>query len=188
MDLSYNGIMNDSKERMAKAVARLEDDLRGIRTGRAAPGLVDHIKVDYYCNMTPISQLAQVSVSDARTIVIKPFDATAVSSIEKAILASNLGITPQSDGKLIRLPVPMMTEDQRKKLVAHIKELGEQQRVAVRNVRRDSMKLAQQAKKDSKLTEDQEKDLEAKIQDLTKQHEAKIDGSLKKKSDELTTV
>lgn len=188
MDLSYNGILKEAKERMAKATLRLDEDLRGIRTGRATPGLVDHIKVDYYGSMTPIAQMAQVSVSDAKTIVIKPFDASAVSLIEKAILASNLGITPQSDGKLIRLPVPMMTDDQRKKLVSHIKDLGEQQRVAVRNVRRDSNKAAQQAKKEVKITEDQEKDLEAKIQDLTKQSESQIDAALKKKSDELTTV
>ncbi|MSR74703.1 MAG: ribosome recycling factor [Planctomycetes bacterium] len=188
MDFSYNGILKEASERMAKAVARLEEDMRGIRTGRASPGLVDHIKVDYYGSMTPISQLAQVSVSDAKTIVIKPFDASAVSSIEKAILASNLGITPQSDGKIIRLPVPMMTEEQRKKLVAHIKDLGEQQRIAVRNVRRDCNKSAQQSKKDVKITEDQEKDLEAKIQDLTKKSETQIDACLKKKSDELTTI
>ncbi len=188
MEQSYSGILKEAKERMTKAAQRLDDDLRGIRTGRASPGLVDHIKVDYYGSMTPIAQMAQVSVSDAKTIVIKPFDVGAVSLIEKAILASNLGITPQSDGKIIRLPVPMMTDDQRKKLVAHIKDLGEQQRIAVRNVRRDCNKAAQQAKKDVKITEDQEKDLEEKIQELTKASETQIDASLKKKSEELTTV
>lgn len=188
MDLSYNGILNEAKDRMSKAVTRLESDLKGIRTGRATPGLVDHIRVDYYGSMTPISQMAQVSVQDGKTIVIKPFDMTQVSAIEKAILASDLGITPQSDGKVIRLPVPMLTEEQRKKYVAHAKELAEAQRVAIRNVRRDSNKHSQQSLKDAKLTEDQEHKLEAEIQDLTKKSETQIDDLLKKKSDEITKV
>ena len=188
MELSYDAILNDARERMGKAVEHLDNDLKGIRTGRAAPGLVDHIKVDYYGSMTPINQLAQVSVPDAKTIAVKPFDATQVSVIEKAIQASDLGITPVTDGKIIRLPIPMLTEDQRKKMVSHIKELGEAQRVAIRNVRRDSNKAAQQAKKDSLITEDDEKSLEKEIQDLTKQHESQIDELLKAKTTELTTV
>ncbi len=188
MEMSFNGILNEAKDRMQKAVSRLEQDLKGIRTGRATPGLVDHIRIDYYGSMTPISQMAQVSVQDGKTIVIKPFDGGQVSAIEKAILASDIGITPQSDGKLIRLPVPMLTEEQRKKYVAHAKEMAEAQRVAIRNVRRDCNKHAQTALKDTKRTEDQSRDLETKIQDLTKQSEAKVDDLLKKKSDEITKV
>ena len=188
MDLSYNGILAEAKDRMGKAVAHLENDLRGIRTGRATPGLVDHIRVDYYGSMTPISQMAQVSAPDAKTIGIKPFDVSQVSAIEKAILASDLGITPVSDGKIIRLPLPMMTEEQRKKLSSHVKDMGEQARVAIRNVRRDCNKSAQAAKKDSTIAEDQEHDLENEIQDLTKSHEAQVDDLLKKKTDEIETV
>lgn len=187
-DLSYDGILAEAKDRMDKAVSHLEGQIAGVRTGRATPGLVDGIRVDYYGSMTPISQMAQVSVPDARTIAIKPFDVSQVAAMEKAILASDLGITPVSDGKIIRLPLPMMTEEQRKKLAAHVRDIGETARVAIRNVRRDCNKQAQQAKKDSVITEDQEHDLEAAIQDLTKSHEAKVDELLKKKTEEINTV
>ena len=187
-DLTYNGIVAEATDRMQKAVAHLEGDLKGIRTGRATPGLVDHIRVDYYGSATPISQMAQVSVPDAKTIAIKPFDVSQVAAIEKAILASDLGITPVSDGKIIRLPLPMMTEEQRKKLAVHVRDMGEQARVAVRNVRRDCNKQAQQAKKDSAINEDQEHDLEAEIQTLTKASEGEIDDLLGKKTEEINTV
>lgn len=188
MELSYDGIIAEATERMGKAVAHLENDMKGIRTGRAHPGLVDSIRVDYYGSMTPISQMAQVSVPDARTIAIKPFDKTQVAPIEKAILASDLGITPQADGAIIRLPLPMLTEEQRKKLVQHVKDLGEQQRVAVRNVRRECNKHAQAAKKDSVITEDDERTLENEIQELTKKSEGEIDELLKRKVEEITTI
>jgi ribosome recycling factor len=188
MELSYASIVLEAKDRMSKAVAHLESDLKGIRTGRATPGLVDSIRIDYYGSMTPISQICQVTCPDAKSIAIKPFDGSQIGAIEKAILASDLGITPLSDGKMIRLPLPMMTAEQRKKLAHHVKDMGEQARVAVRNVRRDCNKHAGQAKKDTKLSEDQERDLETEIQDLTKKYESEIDGLLKKKSDEINTV
>lgn len=188
MDLSYDGIAGEAKERMGKSVAHLENDLRGVRTGRANPGLVDGIRVDYYGSMTPVSQLAQVSTPDARTIAIKPFDASVVAAIERAIQSSDLGITPVSDGKIIRLPLPMMTEDGRKKLVGHVKEMAENQRVAIRNVRRDCNKHAQTAKKEGVLNEDQERDLENEIQELTKSHETRIDGLVKDKISEIETI
>jgi ribosome recycling factor len=188
MTLSFQDILNEAKDKMSKAVQRLEQDLKGVRTGRATPGLIDHIRVDYYGSMTPISQIAQVSIQDGKSIVVKPFDQTQVSAIEKAILASDLGITPISDGKMIRLPVPMLTEEQRKKLAAHVKEVGEGARVSIRNVRRDAMKSAQQAQKDSALTEDQVRDLEGKIQEQTKGSESRIDELLKKKTEEITKV
>ena len=188
MELSYESIVAEAKDRMSKAVAHLESDLKGVRTGRATPGLVDSIRIDYYGSMTPISQICQVSCPDAKSISIKPFDGSQIGAIEKAILASDLGITPLSDGKVIRLPLPMMTAEQRKKLGNHVKDMGEQTRIAVRNVRRDCNKHAAQAKKDSKLTEDQERDLEAEIQAVTKKFESDIDSLLKKKSDEISTV
>ena len=188
MEFSYDGILASARERMAKAVAHLENDLKGIRAGRAGPGLVDHIKVDYYGNKTPISQMAQVTVPDPKTIFIKPFDQTQISAIEKAILASDLGITPQVDGKAIRLPIPMLTQEQRKKLASHVKDLAEKQRVAIRNIRRDANKEAQQAKKDSALSEDQEKGLESAILDLTREYEGKVVSLAKEKTEEITTV
>lgn len=188
MESSYASIVAEARERMGKAVAHLESDLKGIRTGRASPGLVDSIRVDYYGSMTPVSQICQVSCPDAKTIAIKPFDASQMGAIEKAILASDLGITPVSDGKIIRLPLPMMTAEQRKKLASHVKDMGEQARIAIRNVRRDCNKHASQAKKDSKLTEDQERDLESEIQDLTKKHEGEVDQLLKRKTEEINTV
>lgn len=187
-DMSYDAIVAEATDRMGKAVAHLENDLRGIRAGRATPGLVDHIRVDYYGSMTPISQMAQVSAPDAKTIGIKPFDVSQVSAIEKAILASDLGITPVSDGKIIRLPLPMMTEEQRKKLAVHVREMGEQARVAIRNVRRDCNKNAQASKKASTITEDQEHDLENKIQELTKKHEGDVDKLLGSKTEEINTI
>ena len=188
MDLTYNGIRDEATERMGKAVAHLESDLKGIRTGRATPGLVDHIRVDYYGSATPISQMAQVSAPDAKTIAIKPFDVTQVSAIEKAIQSSDLGITPVADGKIIRLPLPMMTEEQRKKLAVHVKDMGEQARVAIRNVRRDCNKHAQAAKKAGAVNEDQERDLESEIQDLTKSHEGQVDDLMTRKTTEINTV
>jgi len=188
MDLSYDGILKEARERMQKAVEHLESDLQGIRTGRANPGLVDHIKVDYYGSLTPISQLAQVSVPDPKTIVIKPFDTTQIGAIEKAILASDVGITPVSDGKVLRLPVPMLTREQRQKISAHVKDLAENQRVAIRNIRRDCIKHAQAAKKEGLLSEDDEKSLEKEIQDLTKEFEGKVTELANKKSEEVTTV
>ena len=188
MDLSYDGIVKEAKTRMEKTCEHLESDLQGIRTGRASAGLVDHIKVDYYGSMTPISQMAQVSIPDPKTIMVKPFDTTQLAAIEKAILASDLGITPQSDGKVVRLPVPMLTQEQRKKLSNHVKDLAEGQRVAIRNIRRDCNKHAQAAKKDSGLSEDDEKSLEKEIQELTKQYEAQVTALAAKKSEEITTV
>ncbi len=188
MDLSYDGILQEARTRMVKAAEHLESDLQGIRTGRASPGLIDHIKVDYYGSMTPISQMAQVSIPDPKTIVVKPFDATQLAAIEKAILASDVGINPMSDGKVVRLPVPMLTQEQRKKISNHVKDLAEAQRVAIRNIRRDCNKHAQAAKKESKLSEDDEKSLEKEIQDLTKEFEAKVTELATKKSEEVTTV
>lgn len=188
MEQSRDGIIKEAKSRMAKSVEHLEQDLKGIRTGRAAPGLVDHIKVDYYGSMTPIGQLATVSCPDPKTLVVKPYDATQIAQIEKAILASDLGITPQSDGKVLRLPVPMLTKEQRQKLAAHVRELAEGQRVAIRNIRRDCIKAAQTAKKAGNLTEDDERSLEKDIQDITKQHEKQVDDLAGRKTEEIQTV
>jgi ribosome recycling factor len=181
-------ILKDTRDRMQKAVQHFTDELRGVRTGRAAPGLVDGIRVNYYGSLTPLKQLATISVPEPRQIVIKPFDATAVGEVEKAILKSELGITPQTDGKLIRLNLPPMSQEQREKTVARVKEMAEECRVSVRNVRRDGNRQAEQAGKDKALSEDDVKSLQAEIQEQTKKAEKEIDEALKKKSEEIRSI
>lgn len=185
MDLSYNSILNDTKAKMKKCVTYLEEELKGLRTGRASAGLVETIRVEYYGSMTPLKEMAAISTSDARTIVIKPFDASQVKVIEKAILAANIGMTPSSDGKVVRLNVPPLTQETRKKLVEKVKDLAEAQRVAIRNIRRDANKHAEGAKKEGKVTEDQAKRLEEEIQNTTKASEKEIDHVFETKSKEI---
>ena len=188
MDFSYQGIIGDTKTKMKRCVSFLSDELKGLRTGRASGALVETIRVEYYGQMTPLSQMAQISTPDPRTIVIKPFDASQLKPIEKSILAANLGMTPSSDGKVIRLNVPMLTGETRNKLVAKVKELAEAQRVAIRNVRRDSIKHSETGKKDTTLTEDEQKRLEKEIQDITKASEREIDLVLEAKTKEITEL
>ena len=188
MELSYDSILTDCAQKMGKCVEFLEQELKGLRTGRASGGLVETIRVDYYGTATPLSQMAQISTPDAKTIAIKPFDVGAIKDIEKAIMASNIGITPNSDGKLIRLTVPALTEQTRKQLVSKVKEMAESQRVAIRNVRRDANKAADAAKKDGILSEDDHKRLQNDVQDSTKSSEKLVDGVFKAKSDELMEI
>lgn len=188
MTLSYKSILADCREKMKKCVEYLGQELRGLRTGRASGALVETIRADYYGTMTPLSQMAQISTPDAKTIAIKPFDVGAIKAIEKAIIASNLGIMPNSDGKVIRLTVPPLSEQNRKQLVSKVKELAEAQRVAIRNVRRDANKLADQALEDKVLTEDEQKRLATEIQDATKACEKEIDQVLDLKSKEIMAV
>lgn len=181
-------ILKDVRDRMGKAVAHYEDELRGVRTGRASPGLVEGIKVDYYGSPTPVKQLATISIPEPRQIVVKPYDASVTGEVEKAILKSDLGITPQSDGKIIRLNLPPMSQEQREKTVARVKDMAEECRVSVRNIRRDGNKQADQAGKEKLLSEDDVKSLQSEIQDETKKAEKEIDEVLKKKSDEIRSM
>lgn len=180
-------ILADVEERMDKAVQHLKNELRAIRSGRAVPALVENVRVDYYGSPTPINQLAQVSAPEARQLLIKPFDTKALADIERAVLKADLGMTPNSDGKVLRLNLPALSEEQRKKLANRVKDIGETARVSLRNVRRDGNKAAEAAKKDG-LSEDQVKDLEARVQDLLKVHEANVDSILKAKTEEIMTV
>jgi len=181
-------ILKDVRARMSKAVAHYQDELRGVRTGRASPGLVEGIKVDYYGSPTPVKQLATISIPEPRQIVVKPYDASVTGEMEKAILKSDLGITPQSDGKIIRLNLPPMSQEQREKTVSRVKDMAEECRVSVRNVRRDGNKQADQAGKEKILSEDEVKSLQSEIQDETKKAEKQIDEILKKKSDEIRSM
>lgn len=179
-------LLLDAEERMEKCVDHLAGDLRGIKSGRATPGLVDGIKVEYYGSLTPLKQIANVGAPEPALLVIKPFDASILGDIEKAILKSDIGITPQSDGKLIRLPVPSLSEEQRKKYVKLAKDKTEAQRVAIRNVRRDANKLADQLK--DTLPEDDVERVKGQVDDLTKTYTAKVDALLEAKTKELLEV
>ena len=185
MDETSQMILAELGDKVEKSIQHLTDQLRTIRTGRAAPALVESIKVDYYGTPTPIQQLAHISVPEPRQLMLKPFDVSVLGEIEKAILQSDLGLSPNSDGKLLRLSLPPLSEEQRKKLAAQVKKMAEESRVALRNERRDANKHADQAKKDGDLTEDLNRDLHESIQDALKKGESRIDDILEKKTKEI---
>ncbi|MEZ6188819.1 MAG: ribosome recycling factor [Planctomycetota bacterium] len=181
-------ILLDAEERMEKCVEHLMGDYRGIKSGRATPGLVEGIRVDYYGSPTPLKQLANIGAPEPALLVIKPFDPSVIGDVEKAILKSDIGITPQVDGKVIRLPVPSLSEEQRKKYVKLAKDKAEAQRVAIRNVRRDANKTADGLKTSKELPEDDCERLKSDIDDLTKKYTTKIDDLLDSKTKELLEV
>jgi ribosome recycling factor len=157
---------------MEKAIQVLKQNLAGIRTGRANPGLVDSLRVDVYGASTPIKQLATVGSPEPTQIVIRPYDPGTMKDIEKAIIASDLGFNPQNDGRLIRINIPPLSTEQRKKMVARVKDLAEEAKIAIRNIRRDANKALDQAEKGKEISEDDRDSMKAEIQDATKKHEA----------------
>ncbi len=169
--MSVEEIILDTEERMEKAIEVLKKNLSGIRTGRANPGLVDSVRVDVYGSPTPIKQVATVGAPEPTQIVIRPYDQGIIKEIEKAIVSADLGFNPQNDGRVVRINVPPLSNDVRKKMVARIRELCEEAKVAVRNVRRDGNKAADQAAKDKTISEDQRDDLKDQIQELTRKFE-----------------
>ncbi len=183
--MDYDTILLDTEERMEKACQVLEDKFRGMRTGRASPGLVEGIRVEYYGSPTPLKQLANISAPDADLLVIKPFDPGGLGDIEKAIMKSDVGIHPSSDGKVIRLQIPPLSQERRQQLASRAKETAEESRIAVRNIRRDANKHADEIKKT--MSEDDVKALKNEVQELVKTFEKKIDQMLADKSDELTS-
>lgn len=183
--MSIEEIALEAEERMEKSVALLADQFRGVRTGRASTGLVESIRADYYGSPTPLKQLANLSTPEPQQILIRPFDASAVGAIVKAIQASDIGLTPNSDGKVIRLNVPPLSVEQRKKLVNRTKELSEEARVAIRNIRRDANKQADTELADKVLTEDDLTRCKEEIQALTKTYEGKVNELADKKSAEI---
>lgn len=178
-------ILFDTEERMEKATNVFRDELRGLRTGRATPALVDSIRVEYYGSPTPLKQLAQISTPDPQQIVIRPFDQSCLKDIEKAIRSSDLGMAPNNDGKLIRLTVPPMSGEQRQKMVTRIKKLAEEAKVAIRNVRRDGNKHFETAEKNKEMTEDERDQGKEEVQNLTKKFEDKVAELSEKKSKEV---
>ena len=183
--MAADDILLDTEERMEKALSVLKHALTGIRTGRANPGLVDSLRVEVYGSQTPIKQLASIGAPEPQQIVIRPFDPGTIKDIEKAIIASGLGFNPQSDGRVIRINVPPLSTETRKKLVSRIKELAEEAKVAVRNVRRDGNKAAEQAEKDKDISEDILDKLKEDIQELTKTYEEKANALARAKESEV---
>ena len=179
-------ILFDAEERMEKAASVFKDELRGLRTGRATPALVDSLRVEYYGSPTPLKALAQISTPDPQSILIKPFDAGCLKDVEKAIRASDLGMSPNSDGKMIRLTVPAMSGEQRQKMVARIKKSAEEAKVACRNIRRDANKHFDQAEKSKEMTEDERDKGKDEVQDLLKKFEERVQEMADKKSKEVT--
>ncbi|MBS3733624.1 MAG: ribosome recycling factor [Phycisphaerae bacterium] len=168
-------ILLEAEEHMESAVEYFRNELRGIRTGRASSGLVEHVKVDYYGSPTDLRKLASIATPEANLIVIKPFDPSSISEIDKALQTSDLGITPQSDGKVIRLTIPPLSGERRDQLVNQVKKMAEQSRVAVRNARRDANKQADKEKKAGDMPEDDAKRCKDEVQKLTDQYEQAVD-------------
>lgn len=181
-------IKHKCSEKMDHALEHLKRDLAGLRTGRASVALVDGIRVDYYGTPTPLKQVANISTPDSRLITIQPWEPNLIKEIEKAIQASDLGLTPSNDGKIIRIPLPPLTEERRKELLKVCKKHGEDIKVQVRGFRRDSNDELKKLQKEAKLTEDELRKAEAEVQKLTDQHIEKIDQTLKKKEDEILEV
>ena len=178
-------LLKDVDSRMNAAIDSLTRELSSVRTGRASAALLDTVRVDYYGTPTPVNQMASVSVPDARTLVIQPWEATQLQAIEKAIIKSDLGLNPANDGKLIRLTMPTPTEERRKQLARTVHKIAEESRVAIRNVRREANDRLKAMSKDKKVSEDEERRGHDQIQKTTDRFVAKVDELLKKKEQEI---
>lgn len=183
-----NELIKNTEERMGKSILSLEKEYKSIRAGRATASVLDRIMVDYYGAPTPIQQMAAVSVPEARTLVIQPWDASTLKDIEKAILTSEIGINPQNDGKVIRLSFPPLTEERRKEIVKDVRKKGEEAKVAVRNQRRDALDKLKALKKSNAITEDDEANGEKKIQKLTDKFCGEADELATQKEKEIMEV
>ena len=181
-------IKKDAQVRMAKSVDALRHDLAHLRTGRASAAMLEPLRVNYYGSDVPLNQVASVAVSDARSLTITPYEKPMVAAIEKAILASNLGLTPTTVGLVIRINIPVLTEQRRKELSKHVSGQGEDAKVAVRNIRRDAIHHVKELLKDKKITEDEERRAEDDIQKLTDRAVKDVDEVVKKKEDELMAI
>jgi len=181
-------IRKSAEQKMGKTVEALKHDLAKIRTGRAHPGLLDHIHVDYYGSMVPLSQVAQVGLGDARTITVQPWEKKMVGAVEKAIRDSDLGVNPASHGDVIRVPMPPLTEERRKELTKVVRHEGENARVAVRNTRRDAIAHLKDMLKKKEVSEDEERRAQDEVQKLTDRYVAEVDKAVAEKEKEVMTV
>jgi ribosome recycling factor len=187
-DQAYEMVMLETEEGMEKAVGHMTRSFRAIRTGRATPALVENLKVQAYGSEMSMKQCGNISVPEARMIVIKPFDPSIIKEIEKAILASELGVTPQGDGKVIRLQFPPLTEDRRKQLATQVRNMGEEAKVTIRNARRDGNRELEKLQKDKSLTEDDLKRLKEDVNEMTKKYERRVDEEVEKKNEEIMEI
>ena len=181
-------LIQDAQKRMDSSVEHTRSEFNTVRTGRASAALLDRVQIDYYGTPTPLKQLATINVPEPRMLTIQPFDPSSIKSIEKAIMESDLGLTPSSDGKIVRLPIPQLTEERRKELVKVTKQYAEEGRVAVRNVRRDVMRHLEELVRSGQVGDDEERRAEGAVQKLTDDHVHKIDDLLKRKEAEIMEV
>ena len=181
-------LIDDAVRRMDKTVEATQQEFNGVRTGRASAALLDHVSIDYYGQPTPLKQLATINVPEPRMLTIQPFDPSSIKSIEKAIQESDLGLNPSNDGKLIRLPIPQLTEERRKELVRVVRRYAEDGKVAIRNVRRDVMRHLEELVRNGDVGDDEERRAENQVQKLTDEHTKSIDELLKHKEAEIMEV
>ncbi len=186
--MSKESICKEVRAKMEKVVTHLQEGLRGLRTGRASTGLVENIKVECYGELSPLKQIAVLSTPDIQSIVIKPYDVSVISNIEKAILQSDIGLTPSVDGKALRIVIPSLNEERRKKLSSHAKESGETAKVSLRNVRHDANKQADKEEKEDILAEDDVKRTKEDIQKIIHEYEGRLNDLVKKKIEEILKV
>lgn len=186
--MGKESICKETRIKMEKAVTHLLEDLKGLRTGRASTGLVENIKVECYGDMSPLKQLAVISTPDAQSILIKPYDTSIISSVEKAILQSDIGLTPSIEGKALRIVIPSLNEERRKKLSAHAKEFGETTKVSLRNIRHEANKQVDKEEKEGILTEDDAKRTKEETQKIIHEFEGKLNDLVKKKIEEIIKI
>jgi ribosome recycling factor len=186
--MAIEDLVQDASRRMDKSVEAAQTEFATLRTGRASPTLLDRVQIDYYGQQTPLNQLATISAPEPRLLTIQPFDPNSVSTIERAIQESDLGLTPNNDGKLIRLPIPQLTEERRKELVKVVRHMAEEGKVAVRNVRRDAIHHLKELVDNGEVGSDEEHRAEERVQKLTDDHVHEIDELLKRKEAEIMEV
>jgi ribosome recycling factor len=186
--MTIDEFIQDATRRMDKSVESAQHEFNTLRTGRASAALLDRIQIDYYGTKTPLKQLATINAPEPRMLTVQPFDPTSVKSIEKAIQESDLGLTPSNDGKMIRLPIPQLTEERRKDLVKLVRNMAEEHRVAVREVRRDALRHLQELARNGDVGDDEERRSETEVQKLTDEHTKHIDELLKHKEAEIMEV
>lgn len=186
--MPVDDILLEAQDKMEKALEVLVGELKGIRTGRATPGLVENVRVDYYGSPTPLKTIAGISAPDPRLLIIKPFDPSSLGDIEKAIQKSDLGLNPSSDGKMLRLAVPPLSEERRKQLGKQAKETSEKAKLTIRNARRDGIKQGEDEEKDGAISEDEKFKLKDEIQKLLEEHEKKCADILEKKTKEIMEI
>ena len=186
--MAADDLIKDAEGRMGKSVEHARNEFNTVRTGRASAALLDRIQIDYYGTQTPLKQLASINAPEARLLTVQPFDPGSIKAIEKAIMESELGLTPSNDGKVVRLPIPQLTEERRKELVKVVRTLAEEHRVAVREIRRDAMRHLKELVVKGEVGDDDERRAEDRVQKLTDEHTKQIDEQLKHKEAEIMEV